>query len=64
MIEGKRSQERKLNAEKEKELAQVKVKKEDADLMVEQMEIARHIAERKLREHKGDIVLALIELTN
>jgi len=28
------------------------------------MEISRPLAERKLREHKGDIVAALVELTN
>lgn len=28
------------------------------------MEIGRSLAERKLREHKGDIVEALVELTN
>lgn len=31
---------------------------------VHEMEISRPLAERKLREHKGDIVAALVELTN
>ena len=31
---------------------------------VHEMEISQHLAERKLREHKGDIVEALVELTN
>lgn len=29
-----------------------------------EMEIPRSVAERKLREHKGDVVQALVELTN
>lgn len=31
---------------------------------MKEMEISRNIAELKLREHHGDVVEALIELTN
>ncbi|XP_045183842.1 huntingtin-interacting protein K-like [Mercenaria mercenaria] len=50
--------------EKEKELSKVKISKEDVDLIVHEMEIPRTMAERKLREHKGNIVEALVALTN
>ncbi|CAI9739566.1 Hypothetical predicted protein [Octopus vulgaris] len=50
--------------EKEKELSKVKINKEDVDLIVEEFEISRMMAERKLREHKGRIVDALVALTN
>ena len=33
-------------------------------MQVNEMEIPRSAAERKLREHKGDLVEALIDLTN
>ncbi|XP_059484094.1 huntingtin-interacting protein K [Neocloeon triangulifer] len=49
---------------KEKELAKVSIKKEDVDLMVHEMEISRILAERTLREHHGNVVDALISLTN
>ncbi|KAH3753586.1 huntingtin-interacting protein K-like [Dreissena polymorpha] len=50
--------------EKEKELSKIKISKEDVDLIVKEMEITRLMAERMLREHRGNVVDALIELTN
>ncbi|KAL4216644.1 hypothetical protein ACF0H5_024367 [Mactra antiquata] len=50
--------------EKEKELSKVKISKEDVDLIIHEMEIPRNLAERKLQEHKGNVVEALIALTN
>ncbi|XP_074658199.1 huntingtin-interacting protein K-like [Tubulanus polymorphus] len=50
--------------QRERELSKVKIRKEDVDLIVREMEISNAKAERILREHKGDIVPALIELTN
>jgi len=32
------------------------------DLIVDQMEISQSIAEKRLREHKGDVVEALVSL--
>merc|ERR1711893_5676 len=49
---------------RERELAKIKISKEDVDLIENEMEIPRSVAERKLREHKGDVVQALVELTN
>lgn len=44
---------------KEKELAKVKVSKEDVQLIVEEMEVEAEVAERTLKEHKGDVVATL-----
>ena len=49
---------------KEKELAKVSIKKEDVELIVEEMEISKTKAERTLREHAGNVVEALASLTN
>ncbi|XP_056642527.1 huntingtin-interacting protein K [Diorhabda carinulata] len=50
--------------EREKELLKVSVKKEDVDLIVREMEISRNLAEKTLREYHGNVVNALIALTN
>ncbi|KAH0503803.1 Huntingtin-interacting protein K [Microtus ochrogaster] len=47
-----------------KELAKVTIKNEDLELIVTEMEISRAAAERSLREHMGNVVEALIALTN
>lgn len=62
LIEGRHSEESIEKAKREKELAQVKIKKEDVDLIIDQMEISQSIAEKRLREHKGDVVEALVSL--
>lgn len=49
---------------REKELLKVSIKKEDVDLIVNEMEIPRAKAERFLREYRGNVVEALISLTN
>ncbi|XP_043466075.1 huntingtin-interacting protein K [Leptopilina heterotoma] len=49
---------------KEKELLKISIKKEDVDLIVKEMEINRNLAEQTLREHRGDVVEALVTLTN
>ncbi|XP_068708881.1 huntingtin-interacting protein K-like [Montipora foliosa] len=64
LVEGKYSEEKAAKLQREKELARVVIKKEDVDLIVEEMEIPRVAAERRLREHKGDVVEALVSLTN
>ncbi|XP_046340429.1 huntingtin-interacting protein K-like [Haliotis rubra] len=50
--------------ERERELSKVKINKDDVDLIVNEIEIGRIQAERVLREHKGNIVEALVALTN
>lgn len=64
LIEGRRSQENIAKTAREKELSQIKVKKEDIELIVNEMEISQSLAERKLRESGGDVVQALLLLTD
>ncbi|OAD59296.1 Huntingtin-interacting protein K [Eufriesea mexicana] len=49
---------------REKELLKVPIKKKDVDLIMKEMEINRNVAEQTLREHRGNLVEALITLTN
>uniref|UniRef100_A0A8C4XHD7 Huntingtin interacting protein K n=1 Tax=Erpetoichthys calabaricus TaxID=27687 RepID=A0A8C4XHD7_ERPCA len=64
VIGDRRSREQKAKQEREKELAKVTIKKEDVELIMSEMEIPRGVAERSLREHMGNVVEALIALTN
>lgn len=64
LVEGRYSEEKAAKLQREKELARIVIKKEDVDLIVDEMEIPRAAAERSLREHKGDVVEALVSLTN
>ncbi|XP_026293973.1 huntingtin-interacting protein K [Frankliniella occidentalis] len=50
--------------EREVELSKVSIKKDDVELIVREMEISRSLAERKLREHRGNVVEALQSLTD
>lgn len=47
---------------REKQLAAVKVKKEDVELIAREMELTNQVAERKLREADGDVVQCLTAL--
>uniref|UniRef100_A0A0D9SB40 Nascent polypeptide-associated complex subunit alpha-like UBA domain-containing protein n=1 Tax=Chlorocebus sabaeus TaxID=60711 RepID=A0A0D9SB40_CHLSB len=64
VIGDRRSREQKAKQEQEKELAKVTIRKEDLELIITEMEISRAAAERSLREHMGNVVEALIALTN
>ncbi|XP_063990589.1 huntingtin-interacting protein K [Diachasmimorpha longicaudata] len=64
IIGDRRNKEAAEKKAKEKELLKVSIKKEDVDLIMGEMEINRNLAERTLREHRGDVVQALITLTN
>ncbi|XP_069758519.1 huntingtin-interacting protein K [Narcine bancroftii] len=64
VIGDRRSREQKAKQEREKELAKVIIKKEDVELIMNEMEISRTAAERSLREHLGNVVEALIALTD
>nr|ALJ10930.1 huntingtin interacting protein [Dolomedes sulfureus] len=64
LIGDKHSKETAEKAARQKELAKVIIKKDDVELIMQEMEISRNIAELKLREHHGNVVEALIELTN
>ncbi|XP_033098136.1 huntingtin-interacting protein K-like [Anneissia japonica] len=63
-LDDKLAKEKKAKAEREKELAKVVIRKEDVDLIVNELEISRPAAEKSLREHKGHLVSSLITLTN
>ncbi|RZC62441.1 hypothetical protein C5167_024212 [Papaver somniferum] len=58
------SSEADLNARKlrEKELAAVKINAGDIDIIANELEIDKKVAERTLREHKGDAVAAIRHL--
>eukprot|EP01118_Nematostelium_gracile_P016909 TRINITY_DN7097_c0_g1_i1.p1 TRINITY_DN7097_c0_g1~~TRINITY_DN7097_c0_g1_i1.p1 ORF type:complete len:127 (-),score=54.84 TRINITY_DN7097_c0_g1_i1:28-360(-) len=45
-----------------KELAAVKIKDEDVELMVSELEIPKNVAETILREHNGDVTKAIEHL--
>ena len=45
--------------QKDKELAAVKVNQEDIDVIATEFELDRKTAERRLREAKGDVKMAL-----
>ena len=63
-ISDKRKQEADLKAQLEKQLASVKVKKEDVELIQNELEISKVKAERVLKEHNGDLSAALSALIN
>lgn len=63
-IGDRRNKEALEKQKREKELLKVSIKKEDVDLIMREMEISRTLAERTLREHHGNLVNALIALTN
>ncbi|XP_065219060.1 huntingtin-interacting protein K [Planococcus citri] len=64
IIDDRRNKEAAEKRAKENELLKVSIKKEDVDLIVKEMEITRSVAERTLRVHNGNVVNALIALTN
>merc|ERR1712002_1147932 len=49
-------------AERAQELARVKISKDEVDLIMNEMMVSRTVAETKLREHRGNVVDALMEL--
>ena len=44
---------------RDKELAAVKLRKEDIELIMKEYEVERKLAERRLREHSGNLRAAL-----
>ncbi|CAG7815483.1 unnamed protein product [Allacma fusca] len=49
---------------KETELLKVQVRREDVQLLVQELEINQEKAERALREHGGNLMDTLVALTN
>lgn len=64
LIGDKRSRENAEKEAKKKELDRVVINKDDVDLIVAELEIPKNQAELSLRQNNGDVVKALIELTN
>ena len=63
-LNDKRKKEADKKAERERQLASVKVKKEDVELIVNELEISKLKAERVLKENNGDLSAALSFLIN
>jgi len=64
LIESRRNKEAAERLAKEKELAKVSIRKEDVEILIKETEIARSKAERILRENKGNLVNALLQVVN
>lgn len=64
LIGTRRSQEDAAKERRKLELDKVTIRKEDVELIMKEMEIPESQAELTLRENNGDIVKALIALTN
>ncbi|KAF4529251.1 hypothetical protein B566_EDAN017709 [Ephemera danica] len=64
IIDYRRNKEAAERMAKERELLKVSIKKEDVELIMKEIEISRTVAERTLREHHGNVVEALVALTD
>ena len=64
LIGTRRSQEDAAKERRKQELDKVTIRKEDVELIMKEMEIPESQAELTLRENNGNIVKALIALTN
>lgn len=62
MFADKRNKENEEKLAKENELQKIQVKKEHLELIMSELEVNATVAEKALRENKGDVVLALIHL--
>lgn len=56
------SQSNKQKCEREKQLAAIKISKADVELIMNELDIKKTLAERTLREHDGNVVEALMQL--
>ena len=63
-IRNKQAQKTAEKLARERELAKVVISKEHVDLIMHEMELPKEKAERTLREHGGDVVMALTALVN
>ncbi|OXU26663.1 hypothetical protein TSAR_010848 [Trichomalopsis sarcophagae] len=64
IIGDRRNKEAAEKKAKEKELLKISINKEDVEIIMKEMEINRNLAEQTLREHRGEVVEALITLTS
>lgn len=63
-ISDKRKKDAEAKIARSKELASVKVTKEDVELVMNEFEVTKLTAERVLKENNGDLKKALISLVN
>eukprot|EP00967_Tisochrysis_lutea_P006746 scaffold8023_cov28-Tisochrysis_lutea.AAC.2 len=61
---GQTAAEREAEAAREKDLANVTIEPADVELVAHELELERSVAERKLREAKGDVVVCLNTLVS
>lgn len=64
LIDDKRNKETAEKEARRKELDKVVISKDDVELIVAELEVPKSQAELSLRQNNGDVVKALIELTN
>ena len=64
LIDDKRNKETAEKEARRKELDKVVINKDDVELIVAELEVPKGQAELSLRQNNGDVVKALIELTN
>lgn len=62
MFAEKRNKENEEKNAIEHELQKIQVKQEHLELIMNELEVGQDIAEKALRENKGDVVLALTHL--
>lgn len=62
LLADKRNKENEEKLAKENELQKVQVKREHLELIMNELEVSSTVAEKALRENKGDVVLALTQL--
>lgn len=62
LLADKRNKENEEKLAKEHELQKVQVKREHLELIMNELEVGSAVAEKALRENKGDVVLALTQL--
>ena len=49
---------------RDRELSKISIKKDDVELIMQELELTKGRAERALREHQGNLINTLITLTN
>ncbi|KAA0201845.1 hypothetical protein HAZT_HAZT000283 [Hyalella azteca] len=50
--------------QRDQELSKVAIKKQDVELIMRELEVTKQVAERSLREHKGNLSATLVMLTD
>ncbi len=63
-INDKRHRDESKRKAEQAELANVKIRKEDVELIIQELELPRSKAEKTLRQHHGDVIATLKALVN